>query len=60
MIGIVCVTDDDELLMITARGKLQRIAASEISVIGRNTQGVRIMSTRRGGHAGRRRPRAAR
>jgi DNA gyrase subunit A len=29
---------------MTARGKLQRIAAREISVIGRNTQGVRIMS----------------
>ena len=30
--------------MITAGGKLQRIAAGEISIIGRNTQGVRIMS----------------
>jgi DNA gyrase subunit A len=30
--------------MMTARGKLQRISAADISVIGRNTQGVRIMS----------------
>ena len=30
--------------MMTARGKIQRIAAGDISVIGRNTQGVRIMS----------------
>ena len=30
--------------MMTARGKLQRIRCSDISVIGRNTQGVRIMS----------------
>jgi DNA gyrase subunit A len=30
--------------MISARGKLQRIRASDVSVIGRNTQGVRIMS----------------
>ena len=44
MIGIVAVHDDDELLMMTARGKIQRIAAREISTIGRNTQGVRIMS----------------
>ena len=44
VIGIVSVTDDDELLMMTARGKIQRVAAREISVIGRNTQGVRIMS----------------
>jgi DNA gyrase subunit A len=38
------VRDADELLLMTARGKLQRIRASDISVIGRNTQGVRIMS----------------
>jgi DNA gyrase subunit A len=44
VIGIVRVDDRDEVLMMTARGKLQRIAAADISVIGRNTQGVRIMS----------------
>jgi DNA gyrase subunit A len=44
VMGIAAVRDDDELLMITARGKLQRIAAGEVSLIGRNTQGVRIMS----------------
>ena len=41
---MVGVRDDDEVLMMTARGKIQRIVAGEISVIGRNTQGVRIMS----------------
>jgi DNA gyrase subunit A len=44
VIGIARVDDRDELLMMTARGKLQRIKASDVSVIGRNTQGVRIMS----------------
>jgi DNA gyrase subunit A len=44
VIGTVGVDDNDEVMMITARGKIQRIAAREISVIGRNTQGVRIMS----------------
>nr|WP_235934710.1 DNA gyrase subunit A [Candidatus Laterigemmans baculatus] len=44
VIDIVRVTDEDEILMMTARGKIQRIAAREINVIGRNTQGVRIMS----------------
>jgi DNA gyrase subunit A len=44
VIGIARVSDDDEVLMMTARGKIQRVAASEISVIGRNTQGVRIMT----------------
>ena len=38
------MADDDEVLMMTARGKLQRFRAGEISTIGRNTQGVRIMS----------------
>jgi DNA gyrase subunit A len=44
VIGITRVSDDDEVLMMTARGKLQRVATGEISVIGRNTQGVRIMT----------------
>jgi DNA gyrase subunit A len=44
VISIVTVLEDDELIMMTARGKIQRIAAREIGVKGRNTQGVRIMS----------------
>ena len=44
VVGVACVRDDDEVLMISAQGKIQRIAAGDISVIGRNTQGVRIMS----------------
>jgi DNA gyrase subunit A len=44
VIGIEVVRAGDEILMMTARGKIQRIAAADISVIGRNTQGVRIMS----------------
>jgi DNA gyrase subunit A len=43
VISVASVTDEDELLMMTARGKLQRIVAGEVSVIGRNTQGVKIM-----------------
>ncbi len=48
VIGIARVSDDDEVLMMTARGKIQRIAVHEISIIGRNTQGVRIMNTEEG------------
>ena len=44
VIGIARVNDDDEVFMMTAKGKLQRIKAADISVIGRNTQGVRIMN----------------
>ena len=31
-------------MMMTARGKIQRVKVSDFNVIGRNTQGVRIMS----------------
>ena len=43
VVGIAVVTDESEVLLMTARGKIQRIRASDISVLGRNTQGVRIM-----------------
>ena len=43
VVDIVSVTDDDEVIMITARGKIQRVCAADISQIGRNTQGVRII-----------------
>jgi DNA gyrase subunit A len=44
VVSIVAVRESDELLMISTGGKLQRIAARDVSEIGRNTQGVRIMS----------------
>ena len=44
VVASVRVTDEDELLMISARGQLQRIRAADISVVGRNTQGVRVMN----------------
>jgi DNA gyrase subunit A len=44
VIGISVVHDTDELIMMTSRGKIQRVKAGDISIIGRNTQGVRIMS----------------
>ena len=44
VIGIAHVDGQDEVMMISARGKIQRIPVGDISVIGRNTQGVRIMS----------------
>lgn len=33
---------------MTAKGKIQRIKAAEINIIGRNTQGVRIMNVDEG------------
>ena len=43
VIGIKSVNDDDQLLLMTSRGKIQRIKVADIGIIGRNTQGVRIM-----------------
>ncbi|MDR2171827.1 MAG: DNA gyrase subunit A [Planctomycetaceae bacterium] len=44
VIGTCLVRDDDEVMMITAKGQIQRIAASDVRVMGRNTQGVRLMN----------------
>ncbi len=38
------VNDADEAMLITNKGTLVRVRVNEISVIGRNTQGVRIMN----------------
>ena len=48
VIGIARVNDEDEIFMMTAKGKIQRIVAADINVIGRNTQGVRIMNVDEG------------
>lgn len=37
------VTDQDQLMIITGHGKIIRLRAAEISVIGRNTQGVKLI-----------------
>jgi len=37
------VTDQDQLMIITEQGKIIRLRAAEISVIGRNTQGVKLI-----------------
>ncbi len=43
VIGTLSVANGDDVLMMSSSGKIQRIRATDISVIGRNTQGVRIM-----------------
>jgi len=48
VISIARVTDEDEIFMMTAKGKIQRIKAADINIIGRNTQGVRIMNVDEG------------
>ncbi|MGL4362791.1 MAG: DNA gyrase subunit A [Cellulosilyticaceae bacterium] len=44
VIGITSVRDDDELLLITSQGVIIRIQVSQISTVGRNTQGVKLIN----------------
>jgi DNA gyrase subunit A len=41
------VTNDDEVMFITNHGKIIRIKISGISVIGRNTQGVKLIGVKK-------------
>jgi len=43
VVGAKEVDSDDELMLITGGGHLVRIRAGEIPVVGRNTQGVRLI-----------------
>ncbi len=43
VVATEAVHDGDDVLMVSQFGMMQRIRAKDISVIGRNTQGVRIM-----------------
>jgi DNA gyrase subunit A len=44
VVGAVQVKDDDEAMLVTSGGVLIRMGVKEISVIGRNTQGVRLIT----------------
>jgi DNA gyrase subunit A len=48
VINLLAVKDDDEVMMITKDGQIVRTKVSEISVIGRNTQGVRCIALNEG------------
>jgi len=49
IIGIKVVNDTDDVMMITDTGIVIRINVKDISVLGRNTQGVTLMRTSDGG-----------
>jgi DNA gyrase subunit A len=42
-VGALLVKDDDEIMLISSSGTLVRTPVSDISIIGRNTQGVRLI-----------------
>lgn len=43
VIGTSVVNDGDELILISQKGVVIRMSAKDVSCIGRNTQGVRVM-----------------
>lgn len=44
VVNLLAVKDEDEVMMITKDGQIVRTKCAEISVIGRNTQGVRCIA----------------
>ncbi|QTH71556.1 DNA topoisomerase (ATP-hydrolyzing) subunit A [Pseudoalteromonas xiamenensis] len=45
VVGAVQVLDNDEIMLISNRGTLVRTRVNEVSVVGRNTQGVILIRT---------------
>jgi DNA gyrase subunit A len=48
VVGVRMVTDDDDIMLVTDGGKVIRTPVKGISVIGRNTQGVRLIDLAEG------------
>jgi DNA gyrase subunit A len=48
VVGLAQVNEKDEVMIVTNGGMLIRMKVNEISVIGRNTQGVRLISLESG------------
>lgn len=48
VVGGVVVGDDDQVMLITDTGRVIRMRASDIRVVGRNTKGVRLMRLEEG------------
>lgn len=46
LVGAVQIFDGDELMLISDMGTLVRTKGDEVSVLGRNTQGVRLIKLR--------------
>ncbi len=42
VVGALCVTDDDGMVMMSSTGQTVRISMRDLRVMGRNTQGVKL------------------
>jgi len=50
VVSVKSVQDDDEIMLITAKGILIRVPIKDIRAIGRNTQGVKLINLESGDH----------
>jgi len=48
VVGVKSITDEDELMIISNKGKIIRLRAADIPVQGRSTQGVRLITIEEG------------
>jgi DNA gyrase subunit A len=48
VVGVVSVRNGDDVMFITSQGMVNRTPADEIRIVGRNTQGVRVMGVEEG------------
>ena len=48
VVGVCSVREGDEIMLITVQGMVTRSRVDEIRIVGRNTQGVRIMNLKEG------------
>ena len=49
LVGIRIATGDEDVMLITDKGTIIRLAVKDVSVLGRSTQGVTLMRTNDGG-----------
>jgi DNA gyrase subunit A len=48
VVGVTSVRDGDEIMLITMQGMVTRSRVDAIRIVGRNTQGVRVMNLNEG------------
>jgi len=50
VVGVKFLRGDEEVMLITEKGMIIRFNTADISTIGRNTQGVRLIHLEEGDH----------
>src|SRR5205807_10357891 len=48
VVAVLSVRDGDDIMLITAQGMVNRTHVDEVRIVGRNTQGVRLMNLEEG------------